>query len=236
MHEGDRDLDTGPEGEAEARARVDALFERFNRLTPTELGHIGLARVDGERRRARLDAVEAAARDSGRSVLLGEARAEARELVLRRYGEGTLNPTWVGLNWGISGGPAADRVAIVEALADAAAAAVVEDLVEPGVADALSIDAEHVLGLATGDAYEGALSRAIEPPAPDLDDPPGRTIVVYGGALIGGALVALAGAVLVAAPLGVAGGLVFALIVIAQGRRAPDERPPRATDERPPTT
>lgn len=113
------------------------------------------------------------------------------------------------------------------ALSDAAAAAAVEDLVSPEVSDALSIDAEHVLGLATGDAYEGALSRAIEPAAPDLDDPPGRTAVVYGGALIGGVLVFLAGDVLVSPLLGLASGLVFAMIVIAQGRRGPGERPPR---------
>ncbi len=227
MREGDGRPDTGPAGEAAARARVDALFERFNRLTPAELAHIGLQREDPERHRARMEAVEAAAEESGRSVLLGEARAEARELVLRRYGEGTLNPTWVGLNWAVSGGPAEDRAAVSLALSDAAAAAAVEDLLARDVVDALSIDAEHVLGLASGDAYEGALARAIEPPAPDLEDPPGRSAVVYGGALIGGLLVFLAGDMLVSPLLGVAGGLVFAMIVIAQGRRAPDERPPR---------
>lgn len=227
MSEGASRPDTGPEGENAARARVDALFERFNSLTPTELAHIGLQGQDRDQHAARMEAVEAAAEASGRGVLLGEARAEAREVVLRRYGEGTLNPTWVGLNWAVSGGPAEDRAAVSMALSDAAAAAAVEDLVSPEVSDALSIDAEHVLGLATGDAYEGALSRAIEPAAPDLDDPPGRTAVVYGGALIGGVLVFLAGDVLVSPLLGLASGLVFAMIVIAQGRRGPGERPPR---------
>jgi hypothetical protein len=226
MREGDRRSGLGPEGEAAARARVDALFERFNCLTPVELSHIGLQRPDPDRHRARMEAVEAAATASGRGALLGEARAEARELVLRRYGEGTLNPTWVGLNWAVSGGPAADRAAISLALSDAAAAAVVEDLVAREVSDAMSIDAEHVLGLAAGDAYEGALSRAVEPPPPDLPDPPGRKVVVYGGAVVGGALVFLSGAVLVTPPIGLAGGIVFAMIVIAQGRRAPTERPP----------
>jgi hypothetical protein len=224
---GDRRPDIGPDGEDVARSRVDALFERFNTLTPVELAHIGLLRDDTDRR-ARLDAVEAAARASNRSVLLGEARAEARDVVLRRYSEGTLNPTWIALNWGVSEGTTADRVAIVEALSDAAAAAVVADLLAPAVVEALSIDAEHILGMASGDAYEGALGRAIEPPAADLEDPPGRKAVVYGGALIGGLLVAIAGAELVALPVGVAGGLVFALIVIAQGRRGPSERPPRS--------
>jgi len=222
--EGDQP-DTGPDGENAARMRVDALFERFNSLTPTELAHIGLQRQDPEHHRDRMEAVEAAAEASGRSVLLGEARNEAREMALRRYGEGTLNPTWIALNWALSGGTAEDRASIAVALSDAVSAAVVEDLVAPEVADALAIDTEHVLGMASGDAYEGALARAIEPPAPDLEDPPGRTAVVYGGAVIGGLLVFLAGMTLVTPLIGVAGGLVFAMIVIAQGRRGPGERP-----------
>ena len=224
--EGDQP-DTGPDGENAARMRVDALFERFNSLTPTELAHIGLQRQDPEHHRDRMEAVEAAAEASGRSMLLGEARNEAREIALRRYGEGTLNPTWIALNWALSGGTAEDRASIAVALSDAVSAAVVEDLVAPEVADALAIDTEHVLGMASGDAYEGALARAIEPPAPDLEDPPGRTAVVYGGAVIGGLLVFLAGMTLVTPLIGVAGGLVFAMIVIAQGRRGPSERPPR---------
>jgi hypothetical protein len=227
MHEG-QGMDTGPDGEAQARARVDELFERFNNLTPVELGHIGLQRQDAEHHRSRMAAVEAAAEASGRSALLGEARAEARDVVLRRYGEGTLNPTWVGLNWGISGGPAEDRAAIVVALADAASAAVVEDLVGPEITEPLSIDADHVLGLAGGAAYEGALSRHIDPPpAPDLGDPPGRKAVVYGGSFIGGFLVFLAGVILVTPLIGLAGGVVFAMIVVVQGRRPPSERKPR---------
>jgi hypothetical protein len=227
MTAGEHGRSADVDAEAAARARVDALFERFNVLTPADLGHIGLQRADPELRRSLIDTVEAAARDADRSVLLGDARREARDVVLRRYDEATLNPTWVGLNWGLSQGTTRDRVAIVEAVSDAAAAAVVADLVPSDVTAQLSIDAEHVLGLADGDAYEGALSRAIDPPAADLDDPPGRTAVVYGGALIGGLIVAVAGAVLVALPMGVAGGLVFGLIVLAQGRRAASERPPK---------
>jgi len=80
----------------------------------------------------------------------------------------------------------------------------------------------------TGPSFDAELSRSFEPPqAPDVDDPPGRGFVVYGGAIIGGLLVVLAGIVLVTPPIGVAGGLVFAIIVIAQGRRGPGERPPK---------
>lgn len=228
--EGDRP-NTGPAGEAAARARVDALFERFNDLTPTDLAHIGLVRQDDEQRRLQLEAVEQAARASGRSVLLGQARDEARAVVFHRFDEAAMSPTWLGPAWGVSTGGVEDRVAIVEALSDSAAAAVVADLVGPDVVRALSTDAEHLLGFADGEAFEGAMSRGIEPPPPDLEDPPGRALVVYGGAAIGGILVAVAGAVLVAPAIGIAGGAVFALIVIAQGRRAPDERPPRASGD-----
>ena len=226
--EGGHRPDTGPEGENAARVRVDALFERLNDLTPAELARIGLLREDPEHRRTSMAAAEAAAEASGRSVLLGEARAEARNLVLGRYAEGTLHPTWIALNWGLSEGTAQDRAAIAEALADAAAAAVVADLVTPEVAEALSTDAEHILGMASGTAYEGALIRAIEPPrAADLNATPGRKLVVYGGSIIGGFLVLLAGVVLVTPLVGVLGGLVFALSVLVQGRRSPGERPRR---------
>ena len=227
--EGGRRPDTGPEGENAARSRVDALFERFNYLTPSELARIGLEHQDPEHHRTRMDAVVAAAEASGRSVLLGEARTEAREVILRRYGAGTLNPTWAGLNWGISGGPAEDRASISVALSDAASAAVVEDLVPPEITDALTIDTDHVLGLATGDAYEGALIRSIEPPrAPDLGASPGRRVVVYGGSIIGGFLVFGAGVVLVTPLIGLLGGLIFAMSVLVQGRRIPADRPPKS--------
>ncbi len=59
MTAGERDRGTGPDAEAEARARVDALFERFNALTPADLGHIGLQRADPEARRTLVEQVEA---------------------------------------------------------------------------------------------------------------------------------------------------------------------------------
>ena len=169
------------DGETTARARLEALFTTFNRLTPDELGHIGLLRDDGPARSALLATVEAAARRADRSALLGEARTEARDVVMRRYAEGSLHPTWVGLNWGLSQGTTEDRVAIVEALADAAAAAVVEDLVDPSVTEALALDAGHILALAIGEASEGSLAHAIEPPPAGFRDTPGRRIAVVVG-------------------------------------------------------
>jgi hypothetical protein len=214
---------TGPEGEAAARARLDALFARFNTLTPDELGRIGLRRAEPAERARLSEAVEAAARATDRAALLGEARAEARDTVMRRYSAGTLHPTWVGLNWGISQGTTEDRVAIVEALSDAAAAAVVEDALTPDVAEALSLDAEHILGLAEGDAYDGALGRAIEPPPPGLPDRRGRIGAVVVGAIAVGIVTAGGAAIVLDAPISIAAGIVTGLIVVALGRRRPDE-------------
>jgi hypothetical protein len=215
--------DLGPEGEATARARVEALFEQFNALTPDELGHIGLRRAEPERRATLIEIVEDAARRADRGVLLGEAREQARNVVLGRYAEGSLHPTWVGLNWGLSQGTTEDRVAIVEALADAAAAAVVEDLVGADVTETLSLDAEQVLGLAGGDASEGSLAHAIEPPPPGMADTRGRrTAVVVGAAVVGIVVFAFA-TVLLSPIVGIAGGIVCAGLVFTLGRRLPDD-------------
>jgi hypothetical protein len=211
------------DGESAARARLEALFTTFDRLTPDELGHIGLTRTDRAERIALLRAVEGAARRADRSVLLGEARTEAADLVMRRYAEGGLHATWVGLNWGLSQGTTGDRVAIVEALADAAAAAVVADLVDREVVESLALDAGHVLGLATGEASDGALAHATEPAAAGFRDTPGRRIAVVVGALVVGVLVFAIGAVMVDPLVGVAGGITVALIEIALARRDPGE-------------
>jgi len=154
-------------GEAAARARLEALFAGIDRLTPAELGRLGYRLAADEEREELLDAVEAAATQTGRTALVDEARGLARDAVLRRYAEGTLNPTWVALNWGVSQGTVEDRVAIVETLADAAAAVVVADALDPEVAAAFALDAQEIVGLSTGAASEGSLGRALEVP----DDP-----------------------------------------------------------------
>ncbi len=152
----------------QARARVEALFEQLNTLTPDELGRIGLRRP-AEERRSLLAAVDEAASRTGRRDLVAEARREASDIVMRRYADGTFRPTWIALNWGLSGGTVEDRVAVVEAVADAASVAAVDDVLDPEVADALAADARHVLGLAGGSASDGALVRGLRQAGdPDL--------------------------------------------------------------------
>lgn len=219
-----RDPITASRGEAAAHARLATLFAAFDRLTPYELERIGLRRRDAGARAALVRTVEEAAGRADRTALLSEARSAARDAVLRRYREGGLHPTWVGLNWGISQGTTEDRVAIVEALTDAAAAAVVADLVPAEVTDGLAIDADHVLGLASGEVSEGALSHAVEPPPAGMHDTIGRRVAIWVGALVVGSLVfglvevALGG---VGSGLGgaVAAGVVSAGIVVALARR-----------------
>jgi hypothetical protein len=203
------DVVTGIDAEAAARARLDLVFSALDRLTPDELGHVGLRRQDGHAYQELIDTIEAAARASDRSVLMGEARTLARETVLRRYAEGSFHATYVGLNWGLSQGTTEDRVAIAEAVADAAAAAVVADLVDPEVVEALSMDISHVADLSTNDASEGSLDRPLR----------GRSPLSVIGALTVGALVFAVGVVLVHPLVGLVGGAVAVVIELAIARR-----------------
>jgi hypothetical protein len=210
------------DGEAAARARLEALFSTFDRLTPDDLARVGLRRADDEELEELLDAVDAAAGSVGRQRLVDEARERAREAVLRRYADGTLHATWVALNWGISQGTTEDRVAIVEALADAAAVAVVEDVLDPEVAAALALDAQQVLGLATGSASDGALARALsDPEDPDLGPSAiGRWIKVGAAAtMVGWAAVGL-GAWVFGLPGAIVAFLAGAAAVVLTATRA----------------
>jgi hypothetical protein len=229
---------SAPAGETEARARLQTLFAGFDRLTPFELERIGLRRRDDEAREALLHTVAEAARSADRTLLLGEARGQARDTVLRRYRDGGLHPTWVGLNWGISQGTIEDRVAIVEALEDAAAAAVVADLVQPEVVEALALDADRIMDMAAGEVSEGSLAHAVAPPAAGLRDTRGRRIAVWVGALVVGSLafgmveVVFGSSAGTDAGMGgaVAAAVVSAGIVVALARRDPGDEPaPDAT-------
>lgn len=222
---------SAPAGELEARGRLETLFARFDRLTPFELERIGLRRRDDEAREALLHTVADAARSADRTLLLNEARAQARDTVLRRYRDGGLHPTWVGLNWGISQGTIENRVAIVEALEDAAAATVVADLVEPELVDALALDADRIMDMAAGEVSEGSLAHAVAPPAAGLRDSRGRRIAVWVGALVVGSLVFGMVEVVFGSSAGtdaglggaVAAAVVSAGIVVALARRDPGD-------------
>jgi hypothetical protein len=214
-----------PATDTAALERVERLFAEFDRLTPDELGRIGFLAADDDERERLLDAVDEAAARTGRTALVDEARHLARETVLRRYATGTLHPTWIGLNWGLSQGTVEDRVAIIEALTDAAAAAAVEDALDPEIAAALALDAQHVMGLAAGSASDGSLARVIQrPDDPDLG-PSGTgqwarialMVLVVSGAMVGlGVGLGL--------PEVVAGAIIVGIVIVAVNRPADRHR------------
>jgi hypothetical protein len=222
-------MDENERGHSEerARARLELLFEGFDRLTPDELARVGMRRDHGEARTSLLRVVAEAAEKHGRTGLLEEARTQAREAVLNRYSAGSLHPTFIGLNWGLSQGTVDDRVSVVQALEDAASAAVVADLVDRDVVDALSVDAEHLVDLSAGDVSDGSLAHVIAPPALGLRDTGSRKAAVGFGALVVG-VVAISGSLLAAGggvaldvsiATGFAVGAVAAGIVFALARR-----------------
>jgi hypothetical protein len=120
-----------------------------------------------------------------------------------------------------------DRVSVVQALEDAAAAAVVADVVDRDVVDALSVDAEHLVDLSAGDVSDGSLAHVIAPPAPGLRDTNSRKAAVGFGALVVGVM-AISASLLAAGSgvafdisiaTGFAVGAVAAGIVFALARR-----------------
>jgi hypothetical protein len=197
------------DAERAARHRLEVLFSAINQLSPDELARIGYRAAPPEEHRPLLDAIAAAAAQSEREALVAEARDAARRAVMGRYAAGMLHPTIVGLNWGLSQGTVEDRIAIAETLADAAAGAVLEDVLDPEVATALAGEAAAITGLATGEAYDGSLGRLLRDPGdPELG--PGRamrlsrragvvTLVVLTALAAGIELALLAGASIVAA-------------------------------------
>ncbi len=208
------------DGETEARARLEALFTALDRLTPDELGHIGYRMASDEEREPLLGAIDEAARRTGRVELVDEARERALDAVMRRYADGQLRPTFAGLNWGLSGGTSEDRVAIAETLADAAAAAVVEDALDPEMAAALALDAAAVVGMSAGEVSEGSIAHAIGRPGdPDLGPSPAahRVRIVVAALVVLLSLAWLGGSAL--GPVGFAVAVAAAVGVIVLGLR-----------------
>jgi hypothetical protein len=114
-----------------------------------------------------------------------------------------------------------DRVAIVETLADAAAAAVVEDALDPEVAAALALDAQAVLGLAAGVVSEGSVAHAIGRSSdPDLGPSPAAHLARIVAVVVLVGLLWLAGVAL--GPFGIAAVMVAAaaMLVLILRRRS----------------
>ena len=156
-------------GAAAARARVATLLER---LTRVDLQVIVVAPPDATRLAAR-DRARAAAIAAGRTVLLDEATAGARETTLRAFARAGFSGTWAATDRSASVATASDRVAAAAAFEEAAMAAVVEDLVDDDTLEVLrgssdeldSIERGAVAGLAVVVRAVGRHERESRPAA-----------------------------------------------------------------------
>jgi hypothetical protein len=212
--------------EAAARARLEALFGRIDRLIPDDLAHVGLAADAHAARDGSRAVAEAAVGAAGLGELAREARRTARDRLLERWSGGQYRPTWVGaLNWGVSTGRAADRAEVIDAIEDAALAAVAEGLVPDDVVVGLASDAEAVLALAIGGPAEESLATAVHAAAA-LRSPAGAVLLVVVVLLILFSSIIILGAEWLVGSLAAGAVLAVALAVavgwgIRQARRSP---------------
>jgi hypothetical protein len=125
---------TDRESDDAARSRVAALFEHAARVN---LGVVVVAAPDATRAAAR-DVATSAAIEAGRSSLLREATAGARETVLQAFAGAGFSGTWAATEMSVSVASASDRVAAVAAFEEATIAAVAEDLIDEDTFEVLN--------------------------------------------------------------------------------------------------
>jgi hypothetical protein len=140
------------------RERVAATLEGLNRIN---LQVVVLAQPDATRRAAR-ERARLAAAGAGRSELVTEAVAAARETAMRAFSRGGFSGTWAATDWSISVANAGDRVAAAAAFEEAAIAAVVEDLVDEDTLEILRASAGE-LDLSSKVPSPGSLSALTDP-------------------------------------------------------------------------
>ena len=155
-------------GEPAARRRVEAVFEAIDRLSGADLAGIALARPDDDRHDALLAELEADAAARGRMPLVEEARAAVRNGVATRIAS-EWPPGTYGFRSHTNARPD-DTVALLQALEDTVSVAVMEDVLDQGVADQLAEPGRRLLGL---EPLVGARPRAGgERRAPARPSPP----------------------------------------------------------------
>ena len=131
-------------GEHAARARVEAVFELLDEWGPRDLARVAVGRRDTGTLAAGRRELERVARTHGRGGLLDEARHSVRDRLLARMSADLVNVAGVPVT------PPArpdDVAALIGALQDAVDVAVVEDVLDPDVADELANAGRALLGL-----------------------------------------------------------------------------------------
>jgi hypothetical protein len=188
-----------------ARTRVADLFEGASRVN---LGVVVVAPPDATREAAR-DAATDAAIVAGRSALLREATAAAREIVLKSFSGAGFSGTWAVTEMSLSVASASDRVAAVAAFEEATIAAVAEDLVDADTVDILRLTWDEISS-SRAIPSPGALS-SIASTASRVDRSPIQVAIVAGVvlvcALIGFAAASYAGLIAVFLAVGLLGAL-----------------------------
>ena len=191
--------DPRDQGAAAARARVEALLERLARV---DLRVVVVAPPDAIRLAAE-DRARDAAIAAGRGALLDEAVAAAREETLRSFARAGFSGTWAVTDMSVSIARASDRVAAAAAFAEAAMAAVVEDVADPETLDVLRSTAYELGGL-TGLPSPGSLEAVASPAA-----------LAVRGPLQVGLVVLFVTVAAVGLAAGGTGGLLFLALAIA---------------------
>lgn len=130
-------------GEHAARARVEAVYRAVDRLSPSDLNEIPVPPVDLDDRDARIEALERLADGAGRRPLLDDARAALANAILARFAD--IRPYPYGIN-PTGSARVEDQAAVVTALRDLVAVAVMQDRLEPEDARALARPGLHLLG------------------------------------------------------------------------------------------
>jgi hypothetical protein len=183
-------------GTAAARERVGDLLDR---LTRVELQVVVVAPPDATRMAAR-DRARAAASVAGRSQVVSEATAAAREITLNAFARAGFSGTWAATDMAVSVATADDRVAAAAAFEEAALAAVVEDLVDDETLGVLRATSDELVTL-TGIPAPGSLSTFTSPVAAAIRGP--IQIAIFAAFVVVGATAV--------------GSVSFALVVLGAG-------------------
>jgi hypothetical protein len=152
---------------------VAALLRNAARVN---LGVVVVAPPDETRARAR-DLATSAAIEAGRSSLLREATAAARDTIIQAFAGAGFSGTWAATEMSASVANARDRVAAVAAFEEAAVAAVAEDVVDEETIEILRATWEE-LASSSAIPSPGSLSSVASPGLGMIRGPIQLTVLV----------------------------------------------------------
>ena len=153
-------------GEREAVERIEAVYAAVDELSLADLGWATMEQLDPADRDERLLALEELADGLGRGDLLDDARDELRDTVLSRLSS-HHGLVYLAGDLGSASSSAEGRAAIVAALMDLVAVAVVEDRLDPSDASTLARPGRQLLGTASrSDDASDDHGPLLPPPSP----------------------------------------------------------------------